>query len=411
MSLLAYMGLLVVPFLSAPRALRVIIGSRALALVPGLPLMTGTALLLLTLLTAAFLPLCGWLPGHPGTTFWFGPKIFIIASLYAGLMQVLLTSRYMMLGFSLVPFLVLLVIGSFKDALLRLAASNSGISLLALLTLALWLCALWILARKRNFKPAHVGTETGYEQGVNMERIPALLGLKNDSSRSPAGSLLFAYPASLSLRLFNIANMVLISPLVSVLMLQLMNLVGASEMPISGMQMFLGMSLFTGCVGCWVYGETGARARLLWLRLAGDRTRVWEKLEQELWINFLLKGALTVLLAAVIAATGALAPVLLLHYPLIIFACSLYDTYLNLCARLYQWSSLTQALVMVASIGATVAAIVYGLWLADVGVVLLLELCLLLSSALFRMVAKQRFNRVDWQVLRHAISKRAQSMS
>ncbi|MES2606048.1 MAG: hypothetical protein V4603_14015 [Pseudomonadota bacterium] len=174
---------------------------------------------------------------------------------------------------------------------------------------------------------------------------------------------------------------------------------------VSPLQMFLLISLFCGCISCWAFGEIGARARLLWLRLPGQRSSIWQKLEQELWVNFALLGGIALL--NVVAAL-VLQPEQdhLQHYLFIIVLCAAYDSYVNLCARLYQWPSVVQAIVMLASISAIVAAVYYGIRYPALNAMSILELVLLAMTLLLRTLAKWRFNSVDWLILKHAISKR-----
>jgi hypothetical protein len=293
----------------------------------------------------------------------------------------------MLVGVNWLPIVLIVLLSLFGEQLLALAKSATAVMLLAALTLAAWIYALAVLARRRNFKPRHI-PEAG-----NMDRemtafITSWFGRKADTGLSPTGSLLFGYPASLRSRTLNVAMALIFNPMISVLLLQFMEAVGAGEIPFDAISWFLGMSVLTGFVTASMHAaETGARARLLWLRLPGARARIWQKLESELWINFLLQLGLATAIAVILTLYGK-GSMLLAHYVVLVFALPLYQNYLTLCARLNQWSSLTQALVMMGSLGAIAVAIVYSLRVANFNVGLLAELCLLIMGVLFRTYAK-----------------------
>ncbi len=410
--MLAFIFLLAVPYLSAPFALRIIISNRRLAIVPGLPLRAGLALFLLALLTAAFIPLTAWLLGGPATIFWLGPEIFVIASLYAMVMQLLVTSRYMLVAVNWLPIVLIVLVTLFGEQLVALAKSGLGVTLLASLALAAWIYALVVLARRRNFKPRHIPEEGNIDREI-AAGISSWLGHSLDRNVSRTASLLFGYPASLRSRVTSILMALVFNPLIAVLLMLFMSRSqgGPGFMPLGATEMFLAMSMLTSFVTTSIHAtETGARARLLWLRLPGARAKIWEKVESELWINFLLQLGLATVIAIALTLYGK-GSMLLVHYVLLVFALPLYQNYLTLCARLNRWTSLTQALVMIGSLGSIVVAIVYALRVANFNVGLFAELCLLVLSVVFRTYAKFGFNRVDWQVLRHTVSKRAAEVS
>lgn len=403
-SVLSFMGLLVAPFLSASLALRHIISSRSLGLIPYFALKAGLALLLLTLLTSAFLPMMGWLAGRPLMTLSWAPKLFVIASLFCALMQLLLPSRFLMVGFSVLPFAVVLLVNRFGLSLAALADNKNVVLAAVLLCLAGWAYALKLLAQQRGFKPVLTATSTNFSNYNTMEGFGDMLGINLQGTATAAASLLFAYPASVPVRLFNVGFFVAFSPLLGTWMISLMP-TGAGKIALPLVPAFLLMSFFCGCICCWDLGELGARARLLWLRLPGERSRIWRKLEQELWMNFaLLAGVLVLIVASVLLINPHQA--YLPYYFMIIMACAFFDSYLNLCARLYQWPSLVQALVLLVSLGSIIVAVFYSLRFPEFSVLNLLAAGLLLLALLFRSLAKLRFSSVDWLVLKHEISRR-----
>ncbi len=357
-SLLAFLGLLVVPYISSAPALRCLISSRNLCIIPHFSLKAGLALFLLTLLTAAFLPLAAWVVAQPDITFWLGPKIFIIASLYCALMQLVLPSQRSIGVFSFFPFVLMLVRKYFGLSLLALAANNTIVSAATVLTLLGWAYGLWILAHQQTFKPAYKSGDTAFSQHNALQGAGQFLGLTLSRHIPAAASLLFAYPASLPVRVINVGAWIVMWPLVCTVMMSLLTPAVNGTPVFAALPIFLGMSFFMGCLCFISVGELGARARLLWLRLPGGRSQVWRKLELELWTNL---GLLTAILLVNVMVVLLISPdqAYLQHYVLLLLACACYDSYRTLCSRLYQWSSLVQALVMIVSLVSIIAAVVY----------------------------------------------------
>ncbi len=410
LTLPAFAFLLAVPYMSAPKALRTIISNRRLAIVPGLPLRTGLAMLALTTLIGAFIPVSGWLFGAPPVIFWLGPQIFIIASLYTLVTQLLVTSRYVWVHLNWLPIALFMLISLFDDQLLRLATNRTAIALIAGFAFAGWLCMLVILARRPNFKPAYATDVATADRDAGSLFFVWLNG-KQGHGLSPTTSLLLGYPANLRSRAFNIFLLIVLNPFLSMLFVEFMGRNNDGAKVLSSTNMFLVMSLFTSFVtGPIAWAETGARTRLLWLRVPGGRNQVWQTLENELWAYFLLLLPMTLVIAAVISLYGE-GSVLLVHYVLALFSITLYQRYLPLAARVNNWSSLTQSLVLIASVTAIAVTVVYSLIVASFNLAFLLELCFLLLGLLFRALAKRGFNRVDWQVLRPTISKRVEAAS
>lgn len=209
----------------------------------------------------------------------------------------------------------------------------------------------------------------------------------------------------------NLVFLIVLNPLLAVLLVKFLNRDNDGDVQMSSTELFLAMSLFTSFVtGSIAWAETGARSRLLWLRVPGARVKVWETLESELWNYFRLLFAVTAVIVAVLSLVGE-GSMLLVHYVLTIFTLTFYQRYLPLAARVNGWSSLTQALVLIVSIAAIAFTLVYSLIVAHFNLAFLLELCLLLMGALFRAFAKFGFSRVDWQILRQVVSKRAAEVS
>lgn len=404
-ALLAFVFLLVLPYLSAPIALRQMISSRSLAIIPYFALKAGFALLMLTVLLAGFLPLIGWLLDLAFINLWFGLLLFIIASLYTLATQLILPSKHSVIIFSLLPIGIVTLLNLSGDSLATLARDGDVVATVAAVVWLGWAYCLWVLTRQQAFAPAAQPADTALTQNHTLKSAGSFAGWDLEGKLSAVGSLLFAYPASLPLRLINLGSYVLFFPLLSVGIMMLTTAGEPGALVVSHLQTFLLTSLFCGCISCYAFGEIGARARLLWLRLPGQRSNLWHKLERELWLNFFVLGAFALLIALaarLIEPTQEYLP----HYVLILVAFASYDSYLNLCARLFQWPSVVQAIVMIASIGTVVAAIYFSVRFPEPGVLVVLEIAMLLLTLALRQSAKWRFNSVDWLVLKHAISKR-----
>ena len=418
LAVVAFLPLVGVPYLSAAPAMRKLISNRCLSMMPNFALRVGIVLLVLTITTAGFLPFIGWLFGMPGMTFAFALKLFIITSLYTGLTQLVLTSRYAFVGFNLAPFLILFLLNRFDETLWRLYNNDSVIVIMATIAIALWLFALWILAHKRTFKPAFASSsgESSLTRWMYDSRLLQRFELGTEAS--PAGSLLLSYPATISMRIIHTAYMLIASPLRFAGTWILFSPKRAANGP-ELLALFLLSSLFTGCIYSWTYGEIGARARLIWLRIGGSRNLVWRQLEMQLWINIALLSCLALgigLISSLLGETGLLHhPILikigLLHYPLLIIACAFYDGYYNLCARVYGLSSLSQALVMLPSLGLVIATVIATIKNPELNLLFVIESGMALLAVMFRALSKFRFSQVDWQMLRPAMNKQAQAAS
>ncbi|MDY6982637.1 MAG: hypothetical protein SV422_06085 [Pseudomonadota bacterium] len=407
-TLLAFVFLLAVPYLAAPKALRTLISNRRLTIVPGFPLRTGVAMLLLTFMTAAFLPLGAVLLRTPADFYWIGLHVFIIASLYTVVSQLVVTSRHMWLHVNWLPIAAIVLLSLFGEQLWSLATNHTAVLLIAAIALAGWLRFLVLLARKPDFKPAYATDLQAGDSDMNA-LFAKWVNRRPEQRPAPATSLLLGYPANLRSRAMNVAFVIVLNPLLSVLLVHFMARDNAGAMVLGGTDLFLVMSLATGFItGAVAWAETGARARLLWLRVPGARSEVWHRLERELWDYFMLLLVVVAVVAGVIILMGD-ASMLLLHYVLTLFTLTIYQRYLPLAARLNGWSSLMQTLVQIASLAAIGATLVYSLRIANFNLAFLLELCLLAFGVLFRTLAQFGFRRVDWQVLRPRPSKRMEA--
>jgi hypothetical protein len=406
--LVAFVLMLGVPYLSASKALRTLISNRRLAIVPGFLLKAGLAMLALTLLTAAFLPAGVLLLGAPAELYWLGPPVFIVASLYTLASQLIVTSRHLWLHVNWLPIAAIILLSLFGEQLRMLATNHSAVLVVAGIALVGWLRFLVLLARRRDFKPAYATDIHAGDSDINSH-FASWVNRRPHQRPSPTTSLILGYPANLRSRAVNIAFVLVLNPLISVALVLFMSRDNTGAMVIGGTKIFLVMSLITSFVTSAIgWAETGARARLLWLRVPGARAQIWHRLERELWEYFALLFAVTAVVSATIALIGD-ASMLLVHYILTLLTLTLYQCYLPLAARLNGWSSLTQALVQIGALAAVGFTLVFSLRLASFNLAFLLELCLLVVGIVFRAIAQSAFRRVDWQVLRPINSKRLEA--
>jgi hypothetical protein len=264
-----------------------------------------------------------------------------------------------------------------------------------------------MLATRRNFKPVYLAAKTDLDNWNTA--FTALFRIDGNPAANPTGTLLLATPASIPQRVVSISYVMVFTPLLSALLVQFTDDDGAG--PLMGTRIFLLGSMVLSIFFSWMDGDVIPRSRLIWLRTPGGREQVWTRLERELWIGHLLKAGIATTLAVATAVVSDIPGTVLLHFPLAIFSISLYESYLNLCARLYRWSSLPQAIAMILSVVAIVTAAIYGARFVDGNVLLLLEASLVGIALLFRSVTQRGFIRVDWQLLRREALRNAQVFS
>lgn len=382
-----YVAALALPLLAAPVAFRQLIGSRRLALVPHLPLQSGIAWLILTML-AAVGPALGGLLYWPGSIHpQFVPRMFIVASLYAALLQWALCSRYLVFLLSVGPFVLFFLLLRVGPLLVAPSATWAT----AGLCLAGWIGALQILRTRSDFRPltkVPLGS-TDYLWGTMGWQLlsPGFIG----RMRSASGTLLLGYPDGISGRLwFQFVNIIL-SPLLGV---GLLYLVGFSNFqnPPNLFFFYLLFSMISAIAHSLANGELAARSRLLWLRHGGPRNEQWRLVDHTLLGNMLLL-ALLLLPQTLIGhfVLTAMENFSLLDYLLGTLSCYLLGSYFSLAARIYQWSLVAQFLIIVV-LGPGVA-VSYN---QDAVPLLLLFPAVTMVALLFRSLARRRFLEVDW---------------
>lgn len=403
--MLGYLLGLAMPYFLAPVGLRCLLRNRALAQVPGLPLRAGQALLVLTVIVAVVPVLLRLLVNLHANAVSLAALIFIMASLYSFAMYLILPSRYMPWWFSLTPLVLIGTSARFKLHPSALLDYPMVLTATLLATAVAWALLLYQLAHTRKFEPLYSSTATSYTQHHTLQHAFGPLAGALRGHTVAVASLLFAYPASTVVRYVNVVGFVLLQPIIAVLATQLL---GTGNKPSwvtqHPVQIYLLFSLFMGSIASLNQGELSARARLLWLRLAGTRTTLWQHLERELWVNLLILSATLLAISIVAVLLDPTIPYLG-HYTLLVMACNAYFLYFQLCSRLYHWPSLLQGFVLLATSLVVIGATIIALRTPGFSVLSLLESGLVLSAAGFRLLARRRFLGVDWLQLRHVVSR------
>ena len=390
------LGLLLLPFLLAPVAFRGLVANLRLSLLPNFHLRAGLALLLLTLLVSAWLPLAGLYAGASLHPLLF-PRLFIGASVYVGLMQVFLPSRHIVAIFTFLPFLIIIVLTWFGKALVPLLFEPAFVMAGLPLCAAGWAWGLRTLHRRNLFRPV-------YQTGSNDDWLYFDFGWSNRHGlgkvRSPAGTLLLGYPDGIVSRLLRILNFTLVSPLVCIAFLYL---IGPAEQREDNPVMadlpsaFLGFCLFSALLCTWNYGEMAARCRMLWLRLGSGRSEQWRVMEGTIWLNLALLYSSAGLIALLLWLLFPMPAEYPLHFIAFLVSRTLFDVYYNLFARVQNWPKAFSGLLGLLS--GVVALLVIGFAAASNNASLLvaLEALQFVLAAVFRRAALREFQCIDWR--------------
>jgi hypothetical protein len=161
--------------------------------------------------------------------------------------------------------------------------------------------------------------------------------------------------------------------------------------------MFLTFSLATCLIGGFFNGDNASRYRLLWLRLAGNRSDYWRHLERHFAVS---TGLLALIVIPLTGVTLMLFDSITLDpitYCAVALAGNVLCNYFSLAARLRQWSLFLQVLTAVGATAGFVIGSVFDVLPLPVLIALMLGLTLL-----FRQQALQSFAAVDWLQLRPA---------
>lgn len=390
------LAVLLPPFLLAPVAFRGLIANLRLGLLPHFHFRAGLALLLMTLLFAAWLPLAALYAGVPLHPLLF-PRLFIGASLYAGLLQLILPSRHIVAIFSFLPFVIFLLLIRFGEVVVPLLFEPATVAAGLPLCAAGWTWGLITLHRSNVFRPV-------YQTASKDDWLYMDFGWSNrrglGNMRSPAGTLLLGYPDGIGSRLLRMLNFTLVTPVVCVTFLYLIGPGNEdSDNPILNNlpAAFLGFCLFSALTSTWNYGEMAARCRLLWLRLGSGRPEHWRVMEGTIRLNLALLYATAALVALLLWLFTALPAQYPLHFMALLISRSLFDVYFNLFVRVKNWSRPAAGLLGLLS--AVIALLVTGFAIALHMPLLLvaLEALQLVLAVVFRGAALREFQCIDWR--------------
>jgi hypothetical protein len=400
LSIYAFVCLFAIPYLGVWHVFRTLLGSRRLSMLPAFRLHLWLALLLLHLLLAAFLPLSSILLGPDIDPLRTAVAVFLATSLGTFLLQWTVASRYAIFVYSFGPFVLIYVFTQAWPLVFFMFYDAERVFALIVASALGWGLALYAMTSRRDFHPPRK-TPLHFRDYVwegRSDWLGVLLGNYKGTVKSADGTLLTGAPDSLAGRFFLGVNVVLISPLMGVLLLSVIGFGGpANRVPDTLAGMFLTFSMTTCLIGGFANGDTVARYRLLWLRLAGSRPDYWRHLERQLAAG---TGLLALIVIPITGVTLMLFDAITfdpLWYCAGALAGNVLANYFSLAARLRHWSFLVQILVATGMTIGFVIASVLDLLPLPVMVALAIGLTLL-----FRQQALQSFSAVDWQQLRPA---------
>lgn len=387
------------PLTAAPLAFRELIANRRMSLLPGFPVRAGLALLLLigsfsvsvglVLMDEVSFPLTA-----PVT-------LFAWASIYAGLIQLFLTFRFMSSVLPVFGLAWLYVLGAelslepvarfWLDQRTQLASLGLGIPG--------WIPAFLILARKHRFRPIakrrdELGQQILGPVGWTIQRRGGLV-------RQVAHSFLLGYPDALASRLLVMLWRIVVLPAMTGLLFCFLYFdAGESWDPAQGLAFALLTALVAVAATAVGYAETAARCRQLWLRCGGDRISQWRTLETCLLPELALLAAVVTVVTAAVYGLDLLPGFVLLHYVLLLIGTALFYTYLGLVIRITHHFSVAILALLTFSFILLLAGI--GVSAATDSSVLIggIEAGLLAMALLLRRVAMRGFGRIDWHRVR-----------
>ena len=396
LAICGFSALLGLPYVMAPIAFRGLISNTRLSMLPNFHLSAGLALLLMTLLVSAYLPLAALLTGAPASPLLL-PQIFIGASINVVLMQVLVTSRHQIAIFSFLPFVVLVLLNRYGDVFLALLLDPVFVLLGLPLCVAGWTWGLFHLHHNNRFRPVYrtqnkedwLYFDFGWSNRQGLGKV-----------RTPAGTLLLGYPDGLVSRVIRILNFTLVSPLVCVLFIYMVGWENQEENPVfsNPALTFLLFCLFSSLLSTWNYQEMAARCRMLWLRLGGGRQVQWHFMENTILLHLVLLYCVTGLTALLVWVVSDLPFIYVLHFMALLITRSLFDVYYNLMVRVKNWPVAFTGLIGILSGVAMFAVIAFSFTRPDPFLILLvLEIAQLLLAAIFRFSAFGEFRQIDWR--------------
>ncbi len=391
-----YVLLLAMPFMLAPRLLRLLLCNRRLLLVPGLASWALLAALLFTLLHSAFIGGFAYLFGIPGEHLRKAVLLFVVSSTYLVVMQYAVTTAWALFVLSLFPLvMVAAVLFVLQGHALQMLGADHVVWL-AVAALLGWLLAWQRVHTNHHFTPEH--RSITHLKGYHFQHVPvaAWLVADADAKAAPDATLLLGFAATTASRLRVLLWHTLLGPAIATLFLSQIEFGSEWAYQPGVLDIFLGCSLFPLTFGTYQHLDWVARLRLLWLRRPLDRAGLWRLLERQLWLSIGLLVALACTMLLLGLAFTGMRPALLLHYPVLVLSFNALYSYYSTGARCSQWSPLVGFLLSMAGSG-----LIYGgLWLAIHSQQLLplysLEVGVATLALVLRQFARQRFSNVDW---------------
>lgn len=322
------------------------------------------------------------------------PRIFVLASAYAAVLQPCLVSRHGVLLLMSMPLLLAVLLNEYNALLGALWASTAVVTVLFLASLAGWARALQRLAKGTAFRAPFQHSEPLALNGDAYQQQPARQWLPTSGESAPQDTLLLGFHASFSARLASMLHMLLVSPL---LVAFVMTLIG--DRPWSALhywQLVLVIHLFMVASFPWSWGELASRTRLLWLKFPGRREVLWQTLSGLVWRQYTMMFSVTLLLALLVVALDPDLALQHLHVLAIVFATSLHSGFLGLLSRLNHWSGWSQAVLMSLAVLVVGLTLLFSLQGQRTLPVWILAAGLLLLVWLYHWRCKRAFFAVDW---------------
>ena len=117
------------------------------------------------------------------------------------------------------------------------------------------------------------------------------------------------------------------------------------------------------------------------------------------WLASLTPQSLVMLLAAIYCLVMPIKPLLFVHYPLLILLLNAHTSYYIFCAKVRGWHWVFNLLVALPPL-AIALVLIFAIDSRSSAQFVAFEFSLLVLALYWRHLAKIRFARVDWQVLK-----------
>ena len=391
-----YVLLLAMPFMLAPRLLRMLLCNRRLLLVPGFASHSLLAALVFTVLHSAFVSVFAYWFDMPGEHLRNACLLFVVSSIYLVVMQYAVTTAWALFILSLFPVVIVASVLFVLQGHALQMLGDDHLLWLAIATLLGWLLAWQRVQKAHRFTPEHRSITN--LKGYDFQHVPVAAWLVGDAdaNAAPDATMLLGFAATPAARLQVLLWHVLLGPVIATLFLSQLEFGGQWSYQPGVVDIFLGCSLFPLTFGTYQHVDCIARLRLLWLRRPLDRSGLWRLLESQFWLSIGLMLAIACVMLLLGMAFTGLPPALLLHYPLLVLSFNAFYSYYSMAARCSLWSPLIGFLLSLAGSG-----LIYGgLWLAihsqQLLPLYLLEVVIAGLALLLRGFARQRFSDIDW---------------